>query len=263
MAQINICEKALYIQELLRVISSYLPKNGRLPHCAGRHSDAFVLVTNGSCFYQFDEGHNFTAKAGDIIYLAFKDQYQMTVLEEKYSFIYCDFMFFSNEPRQSRLITMPSFDPTEKLFKKLLRLYEERSETALAEAVSLLYCIYSDVLSIESRSDLSDRSKSKVAEAKSYIDAHYKDPDLSVGLLADRVRVTDVYLRRLFKAEYGIQPSKYIISVRLKYAKELMRYSFLSMEECALQSGFTSLNYFCRAFKKETGLTPSEYKKLY
>ena len=73
--------------------------------------------------------------------------------------------------------------------------------------------------------------------------------------------MSNVYFRSLFKAQYHLSPSQYIISVRLKNAKSLMKYSFLTLEECALQSGFSSLQYFCRVFKKYTGMTPSEYRK--
>ena len=47
----------------------------------------------------------------------------------------------------------------------------------------------------------------------------------------------------------------------VKKAKELLEYPFMSTEECARQSGFLSLEYFCREFKKATGITPAEYRK--
>ena len=79
--------------------------------------------------------------------------------------------------------------------------------------------------------------------------------------LAEKIGISEVYLRKLFKAQYGITPSNYLISVRLENAKKLMRYPFITLEECALQSGFSSLQYFCRLFKKETGISPGKYRK--
>ena len=43
--------------------------------------------------------------------------------------------------------------------------------------------------------------------------------------------------------------------------KEFLKYPFFTIEECAAQSGFTSEQYFCREFKKATGLTPLQYRK--
>lgn len=47
----------------------------------------------------------------------------------------------------------------------------------------------------------------------------------------------------------------------LAWARELMTYSFLTLEDCALQSGFSSLQYFCRVFKKGYGITPAKYRE--
>lgn len=107
---------------------------------------------------------------------------------------------------------------------------------------------------------ISKSSRNKIAESKDYIDANFNDTSLSVDFLAEKAVMSNVYFRSLFKAQYHLSPSQYIISVRLKNAKSLMKYSFLTLEECALQSGFSSLQYFCRVFKKYTGMTPSEYR---
>ena len=104
-------------------------------------------------------------------------------------------------------------------------------------------------------------SENKIAEAKNHIDTNYKDTSLSVYSLAEKTAMSEVYFRKLFKSQYHLSPVQYITSIRLKKAKELMKYPFLTLEECALQSGFSSLQYFCRVFKKSTGTTPAQYRK--
>ena len=99
-------------------------------------------------------------------------------------------------------------------------------------------------------------------DVKEYIDTHYSDKELSISLLAGLIDMSEVYFRKLFKTEMGISPSKYILSVRLKKAKQLMRcYPFLTLEECAMQSGFSSLHYFSRVFRSEFGINASKYRK--
>jgi AraC-like DNA-binding protein len=100
-----------------------------------------------------------------------------------------------------------------------------------------------------------------MAKAKNFIDEGFSNLDLTVTMLAEKMGISEVYLRKLFKAQYGISPSKYMISVRLKNAQKLMKYPFLTLDECALQSGFSSLQYFCRLFKKTTGISPGKYRK--
>ena len=73
--------------------------------------------------------------------------------------------------------------------------------------------------------------------------------------------MSQVYFRKLFREAWGCTPSQYAVSVRLQRAKALMEYPFLTLEECAEQSGFSSLQYFCKVFKKEVGTTPSKYRK--
>ena len=73
--------------------------------------------------------------------------------------------------------------------------------------------------------------------------------------------MSEVYFRKLFKNEYGQSPSQYMAAVRLRKAIELMRYPFMYVEECAVQSGFSSQQYFSRVFKKNIGDTPAHYRK--
>ena len=95
---------------------------------------------------------------------------------------------------------------------------------------------------------------------KDFIDSDYKNPALCVNGLAQMAGISEVYLRKIFKMQYGISPSQYITNVRINKAKEFMKYPLLSLEECALQSGFSSLQYFSRVFKKTMGTTPFKYR---
>ena len=127
--------------------------------------------------------------------------------------------------------------------------------------MSILYGIYSILQQDAHKKYLGKNKENKAAEAMRYIDENFTLPEFSISLLAEKIGMSEVYIRKLFKAQYGISPSKYLISIRLENAKKLMKYPFLTLEECALQSGFSSLQYFCRLFKKETGISPGKYKK--
>ena len=102
----------------------------------------------------------------------------------------------------------------------------------------------------------------KIVSAKEYIDANFADITLSITTLAEQAEISEAYFRKLFKKTYHMSPSQYIRIARIKAAKKLLHYNFLTLEECSIKSGFSSVQYFCRVFKKETGMTPSEYKFL-
>lgn len=64
---------------------------------------------------------------------------------------------------------------------------------------------------------------------------------------------------KLFKAEYGFSPQKYIIHLRIQYAKQLISTGYYSVKEIALMSGYTDYKYFSTEFKKQVGVSPSDY----
>ena len=75
--------------------------------------------------------------------------------------------------------------------------------------------------------------------------------------------MSEVHFRKLFAEKYNTTPKQYIIDVRMKKAKQMLRASNLAVTEIAYMCGFTSLYSFSRAFKDKTGQTPSEYAKTH
>ncbi|MBQ0083387.1 MAG: helix-turn-helix transcriptional regulator [Clostridiales bacterium] len=65
----------------------------------------------------------------------------------------------------------------------------------------------------------------------------------------------------VFKTKMGISPMQYHKRLRIDYARKLLTDSAITVSECAAALGYSDINYFCRLFRKETGLSPLEYKK--
>lgn len=82
--------------------------------------------------------------------------------------------------------------------------------------------------------------------------------------LAGRLEVSKHHLIRVFSASTGIPPGQYLIDVRMSHARRLLQ----SREKAPLEiiagaCGYSCANYFCKAFKKQTDLTPSEYAEAF
>jgi YesN/AraC family two-component response regulator len=102
-------------------------------------------------------------------------------------------------------------------------------------------------------------TESKIEKSVDYLLKHYSNCNLSIKEIAKQSFISEVYFRRLFKCAYGISPQKYIVRLRIQYAKELISTGYYSLKEIALMSGYTDYKYFSTEFKKQIGVSPSNY----
>lgn len=79
--------------------------------------------------------------------------------------------------------------------------------------------------------------------------------------LADKLETSKHHFIRLFTKSVGYSPLKYLTSVKLKNAKEQLINTNLPLELVAISCGFSSGNYFSKVFKKEFGLSPTQYRE--
>ncbi len=258
--KINIAYEKLYFKKIINVLVTKLTDSKKIK-VHGRHSDAFVFVTDGSCTYTFDDGCIVCVRKGDLLYLAHHAVYKMDIHTPIYRSIYCDFEFSGEILRKSDVYYPENISNTENLFLKLLSYHTNAANGSFQRSMSVLYDIYGIISSSVSAQYIAPTALMKIKKTKLYIDSNYSDSQLSISSLSKKNGMSEVYFRKLFKSQYGISPIQYIKSVRIKRAKELLNYPFVSLEECAGQSGFLSLQYFCREFKKATGITPSQYRK--
>ena len=95
---------------------------------------------------------------------------------------------------------------------------------------------------------------------KKYINENYRSP-LSLDLLRNHFFCSRATVINSFQKRYGLGINRYITTVRIGHAKELLAFSRRSVKEIALDCGFSDQNYFSKVFLKETGQTPTEYRK--
>jgi len=79
--------------------------------------------------------------------------------------------------------------------------------------------------------------------------------------LAERFHVGHVYLSRLFKKETGMGLSKYLMRLKMERSRTLLAKTGLSVNEVAQESGFGDYLYFRKVFKRNHGVTPTEYRR--
>ena len=100
----------------------------------------------------------------------------------------------------------------------------------------------------------------EVLKILSYINQHYNQP-ITLKDLCDKFFLSKVSLCKKFKNVMHCSIMEYVSRMRLSKAKSLLKDTNKSIEDIALDCGFSSANYFGLIFKKEVGLSPLNYKK--
>ncbi len=106
----------------------------------------------------------------------------------------------------------------------------------------------------------SEQVPSACAAAKRYIDKHFQEP-ITLEDLAQQAGISKYYLSRTFHGCYGVSPMQYLGQRRVLEARHLLSTTDHSQDVIAMLAGFSSPSYFTQAFKRVTGMNPSDFRR--
>lgn len=139
-----------------------------------------------------------------------------------------------------------------KLFDRLKTVYALGKDKALC--MSIFYEILSLVSEKASGNDI-------LLPAVAKMQNNFQNENMTVSELASLCRMSESYFRRCFEKIYGVSPKKYLMEIRINSAKGMLSSDIKTVSEIAGDCGFSGVYHFCKAFKREVGMTPSEYRK--
>lgn len=99
-----------------------------------------------------------------------------------------------------------------------------------------------------------------VNKAIEYIQMHYQDM-ITVNDIADHVSVNRSYLSTLFQQELHMSPQQFLLKFRMTKATEMLTQSKVAIKNIAYSCGYANQLAFSKAFRKITGMSPSDYRK--
>ncbi|MFW6329461.1 MAG: response regulator [Alkalispirochaetaceae bacterium] len=106
-----------------------------------------------------------------------------------------------------------------------------------------------------------EHSTLKAQAAQEYIHRHYTDPDLTLQSVCRALSVSKSYLSPVFKSHTGMTILEYLTWTRIDEAKLLLRRREQRVYEIAEAVGFRDPHYFSVAFRKQTGMSPTEFRE--
>ncbi|WP_454659218.1 helix-turn-helix domain-containing protein [Bosea beijingensis] len=101
---------------------------------------------------------------------------------------------------------------------------------------------------------------SKLRRAIAFMGDHLQEP-FDLGRLAQAAGYSEFHFSRLFKSATGLAPSRYFIRHRMTRARQLLQETDTSIIQIAMAVGYSSPSHFAQIFRRETGQSPSDYRR--
>lgn len=254
--------QGLFLYPLIVGHFQYLPG-----YCLRRASlDSFLImhITRGGCEVEWG-GRRFRAQEGQVVIL---DCYASHAYwtEEGWEAEWLHFdgpcargYFDAVTGGDSPVLSLKNGYRFEKNLRKIYTQFRDAAPVREAMLNNYIVNLLTELLVGREGTTSGAQSAGIIEDSVAYINDHLAQ-ELSLEDLAAQAALSPFYFSRLFKRETGFSPHRYILTARISNAKFLLQSTGDSVKRICFTVGFTSESSFCTAFKKETGLTPSEYR---
>lgn len=293
----NVSEKALARADMTRLFSFYTSLNPSVQgtdqndiesyerplivNCAGNYACDYLFTTdkkNGRHDYQlifvnsghltmFDGERKILVKTGNVVLLPPKRPYKYTNAgSEKLSYFW---VHFTGSEAKSRLEEY-SIEPFPTVYDTKSGNHIQQRFFAIFDAFSRhnthfereLSALLERLLITVSRSVDNGEKHGALSHSIKYIGEHYSD-DIHIATLAEIEHLSVSRYNFLFKQQFGMPPTKYILKLRMTSAKELISSTDLSIKQIGIMCGYDDAPFFTKTFKRYFGVSPIEHRNLY
>ncbi len=260
----QVAEQILRFDFVIRqvTLACYVPQGTATVFHRNRRNDGFAIMLEMPHTYYFESGEVVTVPKDGIIFMPKGSTYRVeSQVPQQAGGCYAinfDLADVSGLPPFSFLPKHPQsllhhFQAAERGWKTKNLAYQEKCR-------SELYAILHDIKQECFFKYVPQRQADRIQPAMQYIHAEYTNGQIEVGKLAHLCHLGETAFRALFAAVYHTTPKKYMQTLRLSHAEELLRSELYSVREAMEMSGFTDEAYFSRIFKAHFGVSPKNYR---
>lgn len=215
------------------------------------NSESFEVQSGETAVINRNELHSFTSQS-----------------PMKYLCIIINPSFFSYVKFDTLILksVIPRDECVHSYFSEIYRAYSEHGRGDDMSILGYTYCLMSHLVKNYTLAELTEpeyKSRmirlNKINSVTDYIHEHYNEP-LSTAALAEHFYMSKSHLCRIFKDATGKTPVRYLNEFRIKKACVLLSGTNERISDIAAKTGFESLYYFDRIFKKQIGVSPLNFK---
>lgn len=214
-----------------------------------KKGDAFLISPDQSTYYVADQENPW-----EYAWVAF-DGYEVSQILESCGFTDENPVFhFQDAEEESEL-------GGHVMFENILTLVVQynHSGRCTLETLGYLYLIFGFMQRSAGAQEKS-YERDYLRKACDYVSQNYSY-QIKVLDIARYIGIDRTYLYKLFRKELELSPQEYLISFRIKTAKNMLKHTTLTVTEVSYSCGFHDSASFCKCFKRLTGYTPKNYRK--
>ena len=230
----------------------------------GREYDGFIYIVEGNPTFKLKDT-SFVAVKNDIIFLLKGSKYEILgPIDKGIHYIVANFDVDNEEVLKSlNLNTVNKIEDTpfyKNLFFELEKFWHHKRCGFKMICSSILLQIIYKLLNENINQTVDYNKVKKIQKSVDYIENYYSDNGITIEKLSSMSNISTNHFRRLFKEVYGISPLKYLNSIRVGRAIDLLNSGIYTITDIAEVTGYTNVYYFSRLFKEVTGESPMKYK---
>ena len=257
-------ENLLYLQEIGKLSIASKHESFR------KTLDSFLLVyvSNGSGILQV-RNQQYALNTGNIAVINCLDGYKLNADSQGWQIFWIHINGKMMKEIYKMILDIGKDNPIFQLnsLVEITKIWEEiyaatNSDTKIKELLinEQLFHLINQVLKVQSEFLQTTTShKEKIQQVRNYLEENFSS-QISLDQLAEIFYINKYYLTRIYKETYQQTINQTLTQLRITKAKELLRYSELSMVEIAVSCGFQDASYFSKVFKKIEGESPQKYR---
>ena len=237
----------------------------------GRRDYQLLYIYEGKAHFYFDGVERIVNKGEMVLFRPYDHQSYFYFPKDKCQSYWVHFtgsevdkiLDYYQLPNKENIFYSSTSPEYKWLFEQMIRelqLCRANYQELLTMALRHIFLLINRYLKESKKSGIS--AYNEVEHAIRYFNEHYKE-DINIEEYAKSLHMSACWFNRRFKQVTKVTPLQYIISIRIANAKTLLETKDYNVAETAREVGFTNPLYFTRLFTKNTGVSPSEYKKLH